>query len=83
MSGVVGNFWSMSVENDHLKVAHKIATDFGEPNKTYEELVAFLKTAPADKLSKSSTSIVSTGLFDILFAPVIESEYRFSNFMNE
>lgn len=78
MSGVIDNYWAMSVENDHLELAHKIATELGEPKNTYDELVGFLKAAPADKLSAYSTVLGSTTLFEVPFAPVIESESRFS-----
>ena len=76
MSGVAGNYWAISEHNDHLELAHKIAADFGEPKKTYENLVAFLKSAPADKLSEYSTVTSPNILFDIPFTPVIESELQ-------
>lgn len=78
MSGVIDNYWAMSETNDHLELAHEIASDFGEPKKTDEELVEFLKSAPADKLSEYGTVVVSSILFKFPFGPVIESESLFS-----
>lgn len=75
MSGVAGNYWAMSEHNDHLELAHKIAADLGEPKKTHEELVAFLKSVPADKLSVYNFEMPSHVLFDIPFTPVVESEF--------
>lgn len=77
MSGVIGNYWAMSEENDHLELAHKIARDLGEPKNSFEELVAFLKSTPADKLSEYSTIVGSNILFEIPFTPVIESKFPF------
>lgn len=76
MSGVISNYWAIS-ENDHLELAHKIAAELDEPKKTYEELVTFLKATPADKLSEYSTVVASNTIFEIPFAPVIESKFQF------
>lgn len=75
MSGVIDNYWAMTEKNDHIELAHQIARDFGEPKNTNEELMKFLKSASAEKLSEYSVIVVPNILLEISFTPVIESEY--------
>lgn len=74
MSGVVENHWAWSENNNHLEFAHKMADDFNEPKNTTDELIAFLKTVPAEKFNAYSKLITSTQLIDVPFKPVIESK---------
>lgn len=77
MSGVIGNYWAMTENNDHLEIAHKIASDLDSLKKSQEELVAFLKSAPADKLSEYSTVIAPKAISLVAFTPVVESEFLY------
>lgn len=52
MSEVVDNYVAMSKNNDHLEFAYKMSNDFGGPKNTFEKLLEFLKSTPADKLSQ-------------------------------
>ncbi|XP_055308325.1 esterase B1-like [Sitodiplosis mosellana] len=83
MSGVIDNYWAMSEKNDHVELAYKIAKDFGEPKDTYDELVNFLMSAPADKLSEYSLLVVPNILFEIAFTPVIERRDAKQSFIVE
>lgn len=74
MSGVVDNYWAMTENNNHLKLAHKIAEDFGESKSTTEELIAFLKSAPANKLCEYNNILPAQVLLPLPFTPVVESE---------
>lgn len=77
MSGVVEDWWALSNDN-HVKRAFDIAKELGEPKETKEELIAFLKSVPADKLGKFATMhTVENTLFEIPFAPIIESKSKF------
>lgn len=68
----------MSGKNDHVELAYQIARDLGEPKNTLQDLVEFLKSAPADELSIYSLLLAKDVLFDIPFTPVIESVYKYS-----
>lgn len=75
LSGTAENFWALSEQNDHSPLAYEIAKDLGEPKQSFEELIEFMKTAPADKI------VVYGSIFPrlrrtarLMFAPVIESE---------
>ncbi|XP_031624710.1 esterase B1-like isoform X2 [Contarinia nasturtii] len=72
MSGVIGAYWAMSENNHHLEIVRKIAIDLNEPKETYEELLTFLKSAPADKLKEYSTIKAPNGIAIFSFAPVVE-----------
>ncbi|XP_055303123.1 carboxylic ester hydrolase-like [Sitodiplosis mosellana] len=72
MSGVADHYWAMSEHNDHVELAYKIARDLGEPKSTHDELIAFLKSAPAEKLDQYSTVAVPNVLVEIVFTPLIE-----------
>lgn len=82
MSGSVGNCWTWSKENNHLEIAYEIAKK--ETNKSiqsYDELVAFFKEIPAEKLHwYNFVSYLWYGkeddFFEVNFAPVIESQYK-------
>ncbi|XP_055310975.1 juvenile hormone esterase-like [Sitodiplosis mosellana] len=72
MSGVVDNYWAMSDNNDHVELAYQMARELDEPKDTIEELVAFLKSAPPNKLSQN-INIAETKLrLPLPFTPVIE-----------
>lgn len=74
MSGVAYNYWAMSGSNDHLEFAYKIARDMGEPKNTFQDLVEFLKSIPAEKFNEYSLLTVHDILMEISFSPIIESE---------
>lgn len=74
MSGVVDNYWAMTENKNHLELANQIVKDFGESKDTTEELVAFLKSTPADKLNKYNDIIPGSLLFILPLTPVIESK---------
>lgn len=40
MSGAADNYWAMYKTNNHLDLAHKIASDF-DPRKETDEMVEF------------------------------------------
>ncbi|XP_055308597.1 esterase B1-like [Sitodiplosis mosellana] len=83
MSGVVDNYWALSESNNHLEIAHKIANDFDGPKNSTDELIAFLKTIPADEFISYSHLITSTRLIDIPFKPIIERSDAIEPFMIE
>ncbi|XP_031638986.1 esterase 6-like [Contarinia nasturtii] len=83
MSGVIGNYWAMSEHNDHLDIAHKIAGDLDEPKNSYEDLLAFLKSAPADKISEYSKILLPNAVAVIQFTPVVERRDAIQPFLVE
>lgn len=74
MSGTTENLWAMFEGKDHSERAHKIANDLGQPKESLDELIAFLQTAPADKLTAYSTIDTVDNLFTIPFGPMVESK---------
>lgn len=76
MSGSVENMWALYEKSDHLKLAYKIAENYGEPKHTFDELVEFLKSVPASKISKNASSSISMRTGKLEIAPVIESEFE-------
>lgn len=76
MSGAVFNFWALFLVKNHLAEAHNIANELGEPKTTFEELVEFLKTVPAEKFKKFAISTPDKGVrFQLLYGPVVESTH--------
>lgn len=73
-SGSVGNPWGQPSEHDHVKKSFEIAEKLGKPQNSYDELVSFLKTTPADSLNQFNT-ILNPNAIQIcfLFGPTIES----------
>lgn len=70
------DWWALS-HDDHLKRAFDIANELGEPKETKDELIAFLKSVPAEKLGKLATmSAVNDVLFEIPLAPIIERRLK-------
>lgn len=74
MSGTADNHWASSDHSIHLELAHRIASDLGEPKENLDELIKFLTSASAKDLSENSTIEVTDNVFTIPFSPVIESE---------
>lgn len=76
MSGTADSIWSLSDENNHTALAHKIAAESGEPKSSIEELIEFFKTIPAEKI-KYTGMHESTyyRTMNVKFSPVIESLY--------
>lgn len=75
MSGSANNYWSL-FEEDHLKLAHNIAEELGEPKESNEELVEFFKTVSAEKIRDyARLELLGQSLFSISFAPIVESTY--------
>jgi len=84
MSGTTFNYWAFSKQNDHTDYAYKMAAELGQPKQSYNELVEFLKTVPADKIYQHGNVI------DLLkrtargvFAPVIEKRDAIQPFIVE
>lgn len=74
MSGSVDNPWALLPEKDHLKNAFDIAKQIGHPQNSYDDLVKFLQSTPAEPLNKFSVIYVEHGIkFNAAFGPIIES----------
>lgn len=74
MSGSVGNPWAIPSQHDHVKMAFEIAEKLDTPQKSYDELITFLKTTSAASLNQFSTiNILNAVQFSIVFGPTIES----------
>lgn len=73
LSGSFYNYWAMSEENNHLKLAYKIAEDLGEPATSFEDLVKVLHSVPAKQLNVYSSVNSTRGRLEITFTPVVES----------
>lgn len=73
MSGTVDNLWAMYEKNDHLSQAYEIAERMGlESQQSLEELIDFMKTAPAEKVSEYGTSWARTFILEM--SPIVESK---------
>lgn len=73
MSGSTEAWWALS-NDDHLQRAFNIAKELGEPKETKEQLIAFLKDVPADKLGPlAPIQTKESVLFELPLAPIIES----------
>lgn len=77
MSGAVEDLWAFS-PYDLLKRAFNIANELGEPQKTREQLISFLKSVPAEQFGKFAAS-ESTVLPLIPFGPIVESRLNLQN----
>lgn len=76
MSGSVGNPWAFPSECDHVNNAYEIAEKLGNPQNSYDELVTFLKTTPAEALNQFSTTVAPNAVqISIVFGPTIESNF--------
>lgn len=76
LSGSAENFWAFSEKNDHTDLAYKIANDLGKPKHSFEDLVVFLKTVPAEDIIGYGTiypRLRRTTRF--MLSPVIESAW--------
>lgn len=81
LSGAIDNHSALSEEKHHLKRAHQIAKELGEPKNSVEDLVEFLKNVSANELSQFSTiQVASNTLFMVAFGPIIESAFLIFNF---
>lgn len=75
MSGTADCMWGLSQDKHHLDVAYQIAKDFGEAKNSYDDLVTFFKSVPADKLNKYSTVIELNLMYKIQFGPIVEGKW--------
>lgn len=73
MSGSIENPWAMSKQNDHVAAMFDVAEKLGEPKKTFEELLNFLKTASVDTIRKGFPSMELAHTIELFWTPVIES----------
>lgn len=61
---------------EHLQFANKIAADLNKPQTTFEGLVQFLKTVPAEKINPYSAPSYGLLSLDLAFGPIVESEFN-------
>lgn len=73
MSGSPDNLWALSDKDNYLPTAYKIANDLGEPKKSFEELVEFLKSVPAARFAEFDVSEEGR-ILNPKFRPIVESE---------
>lgn len=74
MSGAIANPWALQPKKDYLKSAFKIAEQLGKPQKSYDELVTFLKTIPADSFNRFCTLVSDDPVkIGLSLGPVVES----------
>lgn len=93
VSGTALTEWAMNNKNDHLSIAYELAADFGHGNCTFNELIQFLKSIPAEKIASIGGKLSTWfPVMDFELAPVIESIYFnsqrirkkfYTNFRNE
>lgn len=75
MSGTADNFWAMSIEENHLKLAHQMAEDLNKTVNSFDELVSFLKEVPIDDIHIYALILnLKNDVFQNKVAPVIESK---------
>lgn len=72
LSGSTENVWAQSPYKNHVSLAHQIASDLGESKKSHEDLIAFFKTVPANKIQKYGAMTLSHQDFRISYGPIIE-----------
>lgn len=73
MSGSVGNPWALIGKKDHLKNVFNIAKKLGKPQKSYDELVKFLKATPADVFNQFSVLVPEDPVkLKLAFGPIVE-----------
>lgn len=82
MSGSVENYWSLSKDDNHLEYAYKIAEELNATANSFDELVIFLKNVSADELHSYTLLEKNDDLFEIIFGPVIESEFKVLDVIN-
>lgn len=75
MSGSTGNVWAMAKEKNNLKLAYRMAKEIGGKElNSYDELIAFFKQVPAEKLIPYNGDFSpNNDLVEIVFGPVVES----------
>lgn len=84
MSGSVENLWALSIEENHLELAHHMAEQLNETKKSFDELVSFLKVVPVDQLHHFMfTEIEDNDIFKTKVAPVVESKIDFGHAQRE
>lgn len=77
MSGSIENYWALAKDSNHLEYAYKIASDFNVTASNFDELVTFWKNvAVSDDLHWYTILDKSDDVFQIIFAPVVESEFH-------
>lgn len=82
MSGSVDNLWALQPAKDHLKSAFEMAKQLGKPQESYEDLVTFLKTAPADSFNPFCVlSFKNTVEIYTPFGPLLESMTSISSIL--
>lgn len=75
MSGTADNFWAMSIEENHLKLAYEMAEELNKTANSFDELVGFLKEVSIDDIHIYALLMnVKNDVFRIKLAPVIESK---------
>lgn len=84
MSGSVFNYWALSQEKHQLVQAHKMAEELDEPKKSFEELIEFLKTVPAEEFNKIAVIKAGGGARYNApqFSPIVESVHLKSIFFS-
>lgn len=74
LSGTAENLWAIYEGTDHLDLVHKLANQLSgkKPNRTFEELIEFMETVPAEKIVGLASIMKKT--VSPTYIPVIESE---------
>lgn len=76
MSGSSENLWAMSIEDNHIELAHQIAREYNKTNLSFDELVEFLKEAPIESYFHWSMIIkFEHDVFLTRLAAVIERKF--------
>ncbi|XP_031621275.1 acetylcholinesterase 1-like [Contarinia nasturtii] len=83
MSGTAQSPWALSNEKNHISVANHIAEELGNTTNSMDELIDFLKSAPADKLASYIYLDDFIAINRFKFAPVIERKDAKNPFMVE
>lgn len=80
MSGCAENKWALT-NDDHVKRAFSIAEELGQPLTKHDELVAFLKTVPAEQLVPfAGMDLANHVVSKLPVAPIVESMCDSMNF---
>lgn len=75
MSGSTGNVWAMAKEQNNLELAFRMAKEIGgQELHSFDELVAFFKEVPGEKLNPYNNVPSNNDLVEIVFGPVVESK---------
>lgn len=76
MSGSVENPWALLAEKNYLREAFKMAEKLDKPQKSYDDLVKFLKDAPADSFNQFNVlNFANPVELGVAFGPIVESMY--------